>query len=176
MAMDREFRLPALPRLPGTERGVARVHGPPIVARGRLGLPSLAGVEAAVRAFPDPPPDFDGTDSEWAIYFAHRVLGRGEEGEEIWDYKTPLFGSPAIVGFVPDFSEYEERVAIDVVDIGAAEEQLATVRVNAILRRAILSRFTYQYIIIESDDAEEDPVALLSEALLGIDHSRFASS
>ena len=111
--------------------------------------------------------------AEWAIWFAHTILGRGEEGE-LWSFKTPLFGDVSITGFQRDFAEFEERVAIDVVDIDAPAEQQAMTRAAAIIRRAVLARFGYQYVVIESASAEENPVAMLQDALIGIDHSRLA--
>ena len=81
----------------------------------------------------------------------------------------------SVTGFSADFSEFEERVAIDVVDIDAPAEQQAMTRAAAIIRRAVLARFGYQYVVIESASAEENPVAMLQDALIGIDHSRFGS-
>lgn len=165
--------LPGLPRLPRTARGIARIQ-PPSLGRARLGLPVLTEGEEPARAYGEKPADFDGTTEEFAIYWAHQVLGRGDEGT-LWSYKTPLFGDVSVTGFSADFSEFEERVAIDVVDIDAPAEQQAMTRAAAIIRRAVLARFGYQYVVIESASAEENPVAMLQDALIGIDHSRFGA-
>jgi hypothetical protein len=164
--------LPGLPRLPRVSRGIARVIPTTGFGRGGLGLPVLTAGEEQPRNYPPRPPDFDGTEAEHAIFWAHQVLGRGEEGE-LWAFKTPLLGDVSIIGFVSDFAEYEERVAIDVVDVDAPSEQLAMTRAVSIIRRSVLVRFAYQYVVIESEDALENPVAVLSDALIGVDHSRF---
>jgi hypothetical protein len=170
--VDTSPDLPGLPRLPRVSRGIARVIPTTGFGRGGLGLPVLTAGEEQPRNYPPVPDGFDGSPEEWAVWWAHGVLGRGEEGE-LWSFKTPLLGDISVTGFAADFSEYEERVAIDVVNINASEEQQAGTRAAAIIRRAVLARFAYQYIVIESEDALEDPVAMLQDALIGIDHSRF---
>ena len=74
--------LPKLPRLPRTARGIARIQ-PPSLGRARLGLPVLTEGEQPARAYPPVPDSFDGTTEEWAVYWAHQVLGRGDEGRAL---------------------------------------------------------------------------------------------
>jgi hypothetical protein len=169
--VDTSPDLPGLPRLPRVSRGIARVQPPTGLGRGGLGLPVLTGTGDEPRAFPDPPSDFDGADFEWPIYWAATVL-KGEPGND-WFWKIPVFGDVSILGFVPDAFFTEERVAIDVVDISAPDEQLAVTRATATIRRAIMARFQATYIVIDSASALETPVDMLSDALIGIDHSQF---
>lgn len=163
-------RLPGLPRL---DRGSARLPR----------LPGVAGPKNPAirfRDFPHPsqeetrpwmkkPGWFDGSASEWAIYWAHRVAvpARGPVFGE-WSYKTFLFGSFMPAGFLPDFIEYDLNIVIEMND-----EEIN--RDIAVLRALILSslRPPWTYVIIDEEDALTNPVFHLNEALQGISHSTY---
>jgi hypothetical protein len=99
------------------------------------------------------------------VWWAHSVLGRGPEGQGIWAYRRPLFGSVSVLGWVPDFSEYDLDLAIDVVDVADVGPNY---RALAVIKAAQLARSNMRYIVIEATDALTNPVAALRLALAGV--------
>lgn len=165
--------LPGLPRLDRGSSKLPRLPGmagprlPSLQPRNTLGVPTLAQSDKSA-PWLSPPAGWNGSPAEWAIYWAHERANpaRGPEGEE-WRFQSPLFGNFAIAGFVPDFSEYDVHVTIDVneedIDIGIQR-----------YRAAILQSFNppFAHIIIDEEDALNNPVYYLNEALAGRTHSR----
>lgn len=115
--------------------------------------------------FPDPPTTWMGTLPEWAIKWAHGVLGRREFQD--FQYQYTLDGSHYY-----DFFEFDLRIAIEVQGLywhyefekkAAINDQLLKVRTEAI---------GVTLIFIDEDHALADPVFYLREALAERDHSR----
>jgi hypothetical protein len=151
--------LPQLPRaVRGPRLGALRADLP---VRSRLPYAPDAPPEVA-HSFPDPPPDWEDSVAEWAIWWAHEPLGRGPVGGA-WFYRAPLGGNVWTAGFVPDFLESDLGLAIDV--LGAAERAEAAGILT--LRAVILRRFGLLYIIIPDDIATLNPIAALRAALGG---------
>lgn len=163
----------SLPGLPRLDRGSARLPRLPGLAGPRSAAvvirvpPGIRPPQVALRAWEKPPDDWAGSVPEWAIYWAHEYATpkRGEEGGD-WVFQGLLFGQFLPAGFVPDFIEYDLRVTINIneegTDLGIEQ-----------YRAAILSalRPPYTHVIIDSEDALENPIFYLNEALVGHSHS-----
>lgn len=159
-------KLETIPKLARTPRpafqGDLRVRRQiPNAGRGRWG----ADTQPVGRPFPDPPPGWQDGAAHWAVFWSHRRLGRGPEGEGLWWYRTPFGGHIGILGFVPDFLETDLSIAIDVVDLGQVG---ADYRAIATLRAAALRGVGLTYIVITADQALTNPVAALRLALAGV--------
>ena len=115
--------------------------------------------------FPDPPPTWLGTLPEWAIYWAHLVLGR-KEGQ---DFAYQFMIDP---GMIVDFYEYDLNIVIEVQGLYWHYGQ-GGYKIGTDLERKINAEARgFQLIYIDEDDALESPIYYVREALLGRDHSR----
>lgn len=159
-------------RLPGLPRGPkGPLIGPLAQLRpSRAPVATADGVPAVSRGFPPPPSDWTDGEAEWAIFWAHRPLGRGAVGQT-WFYRVPFGGSFGIAGFVPDFLEVDVNVVIDV--FGRVEQSEADPRAIIVLRSAILAHLGALYVVIDEDVALADPISALRRALLGLPSSQY---
>lgn len=155
-----------LPKLPG----LVGPRNQSTFPRPTAGLPQEVQPDRS-QPWRNPPADWQGSLPEWAIYWAHSVAVplRGPEGG-VWRYQFPLFGSFMPAGFVPDFSEYDLHVTIDVNEEDAD-------RNTEVYRALILSSFRppITHVIIDEEDALSNPVYYLNEALAGRSHSRYGA-
>lgn len=118
------------------------------------------------RSFPPPPPTWLGTLPEWAIFWAHGVLGL-KEGED-FEYIFKMEEAPKGV----DFFERDLNMAIEIQGLYwhyglGAQKQLSDLE-----RKIRIEALGVTVIFIDEDDAIADPVFFLREARSGIDHSR----
>jgi hypothetical protein len=156
--------------VPGANK-VANVRRPGIFKRVRSQPITLARAERQeFRRYPAMPLWWPGTEPEWAIYWAHEPLGRGPEGVQ-WGYQVPLGGGYNLAGMVPDFLEFEERVAINVQGEYWHYRKGYSILSNDMMQRIIMRRFDYTLIVIDEADAVRDPIYFLSEAIAKVDHS-----
>jgi hypothetical protein len=118
--------------------------------------------------FPPPPPGFDGSVAEWAIFWAHGALGRGIEGVS-WGYQPQFAGNWAIIGFVPDFVEYDLRVSIDISD--PMDGGLAQARGVQALRELIMRGQGYTHVRADDERALLNPIGTLQRLLGGVSDS-----
>jgi hypothetical protein len=166
--MDRLETIPKLPRgARGEKQGELRVRrGIPNTGRGSW-TPALQPVG---RPFPDPPPGWQDGPSAWAIHWAHRRLGRGEEGG-LWGYRIVFGGNLGILSFVPDFSEFDLDILIEVYS--GAERASGDPRALILLRTVVARRLGQTYIVIDAEDALTAPTAALRLALAGVSRSQY---
>lgn len=163
----------SLPGLPRLDRGSVQLPRLPGLAGPRSSAvqirvaPEFKAADVGRRAWETPPLDWDGSKAEWAIYWAHKyaVPVRGEEGGD-WVFQGLLFGQFLPAGFVPDFIEYDLKVTID-IDEGEVEPGIE--RFRATILRAL--RPPYTHVIIDMDDALNNPIFYLNEALAGRSYS-----
>ena len=167
-----------LPRLPRLDKGSARLpklpvmpgpRAPSVMVRIDPSLPTRTEQER--RPWQTPPPDWPGSPPEWAIYWSHQLAEppRGPEGGE-WNYQVPLFGSFMPAGFIPDFSEYDVRVTIN---INEEDTDISLERYRALILFALDPPYTH--VIIDEEDATTNPIFYLNEALAGRSHSRYGN-
>lgn len=162
------FANPSLPRPPALPR-VRRQRG--VFPRQRpLGVSLAAAEEIERRPFPDPPPFWTGTLPEWAVYWAHAPAQRGQEGV-LWGYQTPVGGGYNLAGMVPDFLEFDVRIAININGSYWHYRKGSQPIKNDRLQRLVMQRFDYTLIVIDEEDALADPIHFLKDAIAGIDHS-----
>ena len=116
-----------------------------------------------------PPGWWDGSIPEWAIFWAHDHVER-ETGvyQEDWFFQAPLFGDIWRIGFVPDFIELPSFVTIN---INEEEVPQSIERMRALILSGLRQPFTH--VIIDAEDATQNPIYHLEEALQGISHSKF---
>lgn len=117
--------------------------------------------------FPEPPGTFTGTRPEWAVYWAHGVLGR----KEFIDFDYIFYSA---WGEQWDFFEYEQEIAIEIQGLFWHYEFQSGQKQNDQLRRIRAESFGITLIAIDEDHALADPVFYLREALAMRDHSRSA--
>jgi very-short-patch-repair endonuclease len=136
----------------------------------RRGRSRRGGVSAGDqdRPFPEPPPSWMGTLPEWAIYWAHGVLGRKEYQDFQYQYS---FDGQTIF----DFFEFDERIAIEVQGLYWHYEFEGHDLSQDILRKIRVESAGMTLIFIDEDHALADPVYYLREALAQRDHSRAAT-
>ncbi len=167
----------SLPGMPRLDRGSARLPKLPGIAgpkqasqrpRQDPALPTI-GEQDKNRPWLSPPGWWTGSIPEWAIFWAHDHVDV-EVGvyQEDWFYQTPLFGDIWRIGFIPDFINIIHHVTIDI------NEEEVTQDIER-LRAMILSglREPFVHVIIDAEDATENPIYYLEQALQGIGHSRF---
>jgi hypothetical protein len=133
--------------------------------RSRRGGPSAAEF---TQPFPDPPDTWMGTLPEWAIFWAHGVLGRKEYQDFQFQYS---FDGQTIF----DFFEFDERIAIEVMGLYWHYEFQDNNIANDILRKIRVESVGMTLIFVDEDHALTDPVFYLREALAQRDHSRAAT-
>lgn len=135
----------------------------------RRGRSHRGGISAGddQQPFPDPPDTWMGTLPEWAIYWAHTVLGRREYQD--FQYQYSFDGSTIF-----DFFEFDERIAIEVQGLYWHYEFQGHDLSADILRKIRVETSGLTLIFIDEDDALTDPVFYLREALAERDHSRAA--
>lgn len=177
---------PKLPTLPGAgvrPRGRASTAREGLLQRGVRTHRTQGGLPAAEEAGGKPylwPPDvagWTGSEPEWAIFWAHRVLGLGVAPTSgLWDYQVALGGGHIAGGLQLDFEEYDVRVGIQVQGIFWHYERSTQVRSRDALSRAVIAHFDLTPVFIDEDDALRAPVRTLELARAGIDISRQARS
>lgn len=134
----------------------------------RRGQQRRSGVgEPEAQPFPNPPATWMGTLPEWAIYWAHGVLGRQEFQD--FQYLFTFDGSHYY-----DFFEFEERIAIEVQGLYWHYEFEHKAAINDQLLKVRTEAMNVALIFIDEDHALADPVFYLREALSQRDHSRAA--
>jgi hypothetical protein len=160
--------IPTLPRgARGERQGDLRVRRQ-IPNGGRGGwTPKL---EPVGRPFPDPPAGWQDGPAAWGVYWSHRRLGRGPEGQ-LWFYRTPFGGNIGILGYSVDFLETDVDVLVEVY--GGAERASGDPRALITIRTVIARRFGQTYIVIDQEDALTDPTAALRLALAGVSKSQY---
>jgi hypothetical protein len=132
----------------------------------RRGRTRRSGVgQADETPFPQPPDAWMGTLPEWAIYWAHGVLGRKEYQDFQYLYS---FDGQTIF----DFFEFDERIAIEVQGLYWHYEFQGGKTGDDILRKIRVESVGITLIFIDEDHALADPVFYLREALAQRDHSR----
>lgn len=141
----------------------------PIWTRGPVGLQhSLA---ARFERYPFPPGWWRGSLPEWILFWAHTKIGL-EHGVD-FTYQAPFEGGRIqFGGLVLDFLENTVPIAINVN--GKFWHYFRGIR--GIMRdqqaRYALAGYGYRLVFIDDDQLlRGDPVAILKEALLGIDRS-----
>jgi hypothetical protein len=163
-AAPQSLRLAGLPRGP---------KGPPVgtlaaLTGSRVPWATPEATPTVSRGYPPPPDTWQDDEAAWAIYWAHRPLGRGPVGQS-WFYRTPYGGSFGVAGFVPDFLEVDLDVVIDV--FGRVEQSEADPRAIIALRTAILAHLGALYVVIDEEIALADPISALRRALIGLPSS-----
>jgi len=160
--------IPTLPRgARGERQGDLRIRrGPSNGGRGGW-TPKL---EPVGRPFPDPPAGWQDGPAAWGVFYAHRRLGRGPEGL-LWGYRVPFGGHIGILGFVPDFTEYDLDILIEVYS--GTERAGGDPRALVLLRTVVARRLGQTYVVIDSEDALTDPTAALRLALAGVSRSQY---
>jgi hypothetical protein len=135
----------------------------------RRGRARRGGIQADTQTqpFPDPPDTWTGTLPEWAIYWAHTVLGRKEFQD--FQYQYTLDGAHFY-----DFYEFLERIAIEVQGLYWHYEFEHKAVVNDQALKVRTEALGLTLIFIDEDHALADPVFYLREALAERDHSRAA--
>lgn len=133
----------------------------------RRGRPRRGGIDAGdqQQPFPDPPDTWTGTLPEWAIYWAHTVLGRKEWQDFQYQY---VFDN----GTIFDFFEFQEHIAIEVQGLYWHYEFKGHNLADDLLRKIRVEAVGIILIFIDEDHALADPVYYLREALAERDHSR----
>lgn len=119
---------------------------------------------------PPPPASWRGTRPEWAIMYAHFLIGRVPDKDFIYQYDALSDASAKI-----DFFEVDEQIGIEVQGffhhyVGYDAFQ----KTRDLERRIRLEALNIRVVYIDDRDAERDPVAYLKLALRGQDFSRFA--
>lgn len=116
-----------------------------------------------------PPASWDGSPAGWAIYWAHQYADppRGPVDGD-WVYRRPLYGNWLIVGFIPDFIEYDLRVTVNINDENLSRD---LERLRAYIVSSLRPPFTH--IVIDREDALNSPIYYLNESLAGRTHSAF---
>lgn len=153
----------------GSLKGAARYTGGVPYQPFRTGRRRGSGVgQTKDQPFPDPPASWTGTLPEWAIYWAHIVLGRAPFQD--FQYIYTVDGSHYY-----DFYEFQERIALEINGLywhyefnrgRAAQDQILKVHTESL---------GITLIFIDEDDALANPVFYLREALAERDHSRAAT-
>lgn len=143
--------------------------------QGSLLKPKIGSGPEAAR-----PADWTGSAEEWIVYWALNRLGlHGNlDGGEDFQYQAArLGGRRELGGAVADFLVFPDLI-INVQGVywhyGRGSDKIASDRVQAI---ALASR-GYRFVAIDSDQLDSDAsgraaIDLVSDALRGIDHSRF---
>lgn len=128
---------------------------------------------ASEQPFPDPPATWLGTLPEWAIYWAHGVLGLREDQDFAYLF---TYGDGFINAYGPaqfDFYEYDLGVAIEIqglfwhYEFGGRTKVLQDQE-----RKARIESVGITLIFIDEDDALRDPIYFLRQARAGVDRSR----
>jgi hypothetical protein len=153
----------------GALRAAGRYRGGVPYAPFRVGRRARSGIAPPdTQPFPMPPPSWTGTLPEWAIYWAHLVLGR--EPFKDFQYLYTIDGSHFY-----DFFEFNERIAIEVQGLYWHYEFQSSQAVNDQLLKIRTESVGIKLIFIDEDHALADPVFYLREALAERDHSRAAT-
>jgi len=113
--------------------------------------------------FPEPPDDFTGTRPEWAIYWAHQMIGR-KPGEDF------IYIS-YVAGIQVDFEEFDLGMVLNIQGMFWHYEFSGAKTHEDLATRALIEATGTQLINIDEDHAIADPVYYLREALAGRDHS-----
>lgn len=120
------------------------------------------------KPFPDPPLAWNGTEPEWAIYWAFGAIGK----KEYQDFEYLYFTEATPNGV--DFYVYDQNLIIEIFGL-YWHYQLGGFKLQDDLERQIrLEGLGFSYIVIDEDDAMRAPIYYLREALTGRDHSRLA--
>lgn len=128
-----------------------------------------AGTGPVQRRFPEPPPTWAGSLPEWAIYWAHTVLGLKEHVDFEYLGKVPYASGSGWTQI--DFMELDLNIGIEVQ--GTFWHYQFSVNQEAMDRdrRIRLESMGLTVIFIDENDALTDPVYYTHEARLGRDHS-----
>lgn len=162
-----------------TTRAVRQIRDPYKEAFGKSGtFPVTTGRRRETtqedRVYPPAPPEWTGTEPEWAIYWAHTRLGKLEGADFLYIVNMFGWGHGQIGGLQIDFMELDQPTAINIQGeffhnrVGDA----ANTQVQSADDRITFSALGYDYIAIDEADAERDPIFYLTEALQGRDHSK----
>jgi hypothetical protein len=89
----------------------------------------------------------------------------------LWGYRSVFGGHLGILGFVPDFSEFDRDILIEVY--GGAQRASGDPRALILLRTVVARRLGQTYIVIDEEDALTDPTAALRLALAGVSRSQY---
>jgi hypothetical protein len=138
--------------------GVTKNSAVPVRTGRRQGITS-----SSARPFPEPGPDWLGTLPEWAIDWAHHVLGK-KPGE---DYQYISY----VAGIQVDFEEYDLQLVLNIQGLYWHYEFAGGKQIEDRATRAIIEATGITLINIDEDNALADPVYYLKEALAGRDHS-----
>jgi G:T-mismatch repair DNA endonuclease (very short patch repair protein) len=118
------------------------------------------------RSYPPKPKDFQGTEPEWAVYWALSKLG------VVFDFQPSFQGGRLhLGGLVADFIVPDYQVIIQVQGIYWHYTLGARRQARDVLQRAQLEAQGYRVVFIDEDDALRNPIYYVREALRGIDHS-----
>ena len=121
----------------------------------------------------NPPPWWQGTRPEWAVYWALTILGL-KPGID-FEYRAHLPGGEFTKRGEVDFLVYSHLVAIEVQGIhwhyALGEEQLQ----RDALKRILVESRGFVLVAIDEDLALSSPLWVVREALAGRDHSRGAT-
>ena len=116
------------------------------------------------RAFLQKPEWSPGTLPEWAIYWAHLQLGMKVEEDFVY--------ISHIAGIQMDFEELGQNLALNIQgNFWHYEFQSSSKIAEDIITRSIVESTGTILIDIDEDNALQDPIYFLKEALAGRDHS-----
>lgn len=146
------------------------LSAPSVRPRPFQGLVPTNTEDARRGQFPDPPGWWEDSLAEWAIYWAHGPLQRGEPYPEgpLWAFRLSPFGT-SVAGFVPDFLEFSERISINVNEVGGDPRGEAATRANEATRKVVMLSLSYTHVVIDSNQALASPIDCLRRALAGQD-------
>jgi hypothetical protein len=89
----------------------------------------------------------------------------------LWAYRAVFGGHLGILNFVPDFSEYDLSILIEVYS--GTERAGGDPRALVLLRTVVARRLGQTYVVIDQEDALTDPTAALRLALAGVSRSQY---
>lgn len=138
------------------------------IAAGTKSVPFRTGrrpgsTASSAQPFPPPPDSWTGTLPEWAINWAHSVLGR-KAGE---DFVYISY----VAGIQVDFEEFDLQIVLNIQGLYWHYEFSGGKQIEDRNTRAQIEATGVTLINIDEDNALADPVFFLREALNGRDHS-----
>lgn len=144
----------------------------PVFQRGPRALIAAQAAQAApVRPWQRLPADWTGSAPEFAVDWALRQLGylRGLD----YEYQGSFLGGHRLKGgVVPDFVVYAPQIIIQVQGEYVHYEKGARQQADDQAARQLYGQYGYTAIGIDAEPALRDPVALVKDALNGIDRSQ----
>lgn len=158
----------ARPRLVKGSRGPSFTSSGPREVQAALRAPvNVTGVPLAK------PPTFSGTLPEWQCYWALMRLGQKPGVDFV--YQAPWFGGRLTKGGqVADFVLLRLHLILQVQGVFWHYQRGRWKTAIDVVQRAQMQGRGYRVISLDADALAADPIALVRDALRGIDHSRAA--